>query len=441
MSAVRDRLTLTVERPANGGAAVAHADDGRVVFVRGAIPGETVTATVVEKKSGFLVAAVDEVLDASAHRRPPRCAAAAHGAGCCDLDFIDIAHARTLKSQVLVDVLTRIGGFTPAALAALDGGSPEVGSLDDAESRWRIRTRMAVDGQGRAGLHEHGGAGIVVGHRCAQPDPLLSDLAALDGTFTPDAELAIVLDDAGRRHLTEIAPAATRPAAAARDRRRSAQQRRRRREQPRAQRVIEGEPMARHRVGERVWDIPVTGFWQGHRAAPRVYAQTVGEFVADHTAAARSAAAAGTDVATCWDLYGGAGVFAAVLTDQVGAREVHIVDSDAGALHAAQQTFGADGPITVHHGEVAQQIGGLPAPQVVVLDPPRTGAGARVIDQIVAAAPQVVVYVGCDVARFARDLRTFADRGYRTRAIRGFDAFPLTHHIEAIAVLVRSISR
>lgn len=434
-SAPSDALTLRVRRPANGGSAIAHADDGRVVFVRGAIPGELATATIVEDKSGFLVAEVVEVLEPSTHRRDPLCAAAAHGAGCCDLAHVAVAHARTLKTEILTDVLRRIGGFTDDALSALDGGPPTVAALDDAETGWRIRTRMAVDAQGRAGLHRRGSAGLVVGHPCAQPDPRLSDLTAHDGRFTPHAELALVLDDDGSRHLTEIAPA---DSTAARGRggraggaRRAAQQRRRRHERARTTRVVEGLPTARHRVGERTWDIPVTGFWQGHRAAAGVYAQTVADLVARHT----------DSVATCWDLYGGAGIFAAALTDTLHAQAVHVVDSDAAALAAAEATFADDDGIEVHRGEVASAIGGLPAAGVVVLDPPRTGAGARVIGQLAAAGPDVVVHVGCDVARFARDLGLFAENGYRVREIRGFDAFPLTHHIEAIAVLVRSNSR
>lgn len=432
-------LTLSVQRPANGGAAVGHADDGRVVFVRGAIPGETVTATVLEEKPGFLTAEVDEILEASEHRRAPQCAAAAHGAGCCDLAFIDVDYARSMKSEILTDVLTRIGGFTTERLAALDGGMPVVEALDDTSTGWRVRTRLAVDADGRAGLHQRQGGGIVVGYRCAQPDPVCSDLGSRDGGFTAGADLAIVVDSNGRRHITEIAPAEK--ISGRRDARRYAQRRRSRREGPRAQRVIEGQATAAHRIGDRIWQIPVTGFWQAHRAAPAAYARTIGEFVATYATSAGTQALSGAGRGVCWDLYGGAGVFAATLIDALGSHEVHIVDSDAGALRAAEQTFIDDAGVHIHRGEVAQVIGGLPAPLVVVLDPPRTGAGARVIERVAASAPEVVIHVGCDAARFARDLRLLAEQGFQTRAIRGFDAFPLTHHIEAIAVLVRATSR
>ncbi|MEP9413737.1 TRAM domain-containing protein [Gordonia sp. VNQ95] len=443
-------LTLAVQRPANGGTAIAHAPDGRVVFVRGAIPGETVTASIIGEKPGFLSAEVCDVLDPSPYRIENRCPAAVHGAGCCDFAFVAAAHARTLKSQVLRDVLIRVGGFTPDALDVLEDAAAAVRALDDAEVGWRIRTRLTVDADGRAGVHERGAAGIVVGHPCAQPDPTM--IVGVDAGYTPGAELAIVLDDDGHRHITELAPPSPGGGSGSSGRRRatqrrgtdrrgadrrSAQRRRRGREGARALTVLEGEATAVHRVGDRAWQIPVTGFWQGHRAAPSVYAATVTEFVRRYL---EYVGVGSGEPVTCWDLYGGAGVFAAALLDDVGAGRVDIVDSDGGALAAAGVTFGDDPRVRSHRGEVAEIIGDLPAPDVVVLDPPRTGAGARVIDGIVAAGPRVVVHVGCDVGRFARDLRLWTDRGYRVRGIAGFDAFPLTHHLEAIAVLVRSTS-
>lgn len=430
-------VTVRVDRPANGGDAVGRLDDGRVVFVRGAIPGETVAAQVVDTRAeSFWRAEAIDILDPSPHRVDMICPAAAHGAGCCDLAFIEPGHARTLKAQALEDVLVRVGRFAAdrvhdwCADDANPDAPPAIGicSLSDDATGWRVRTRLAVDDAGRSGQHRFHSGDLVVGVDCVQPVAGLLD-GLDDRRFTPGAELAIVADDAGRRHITELAPAAPPQRHSRRDRGRSAAQRRRRSvESRRATTVLEGDAAARHRVGEREWSIPVTGFWQAHRMAPTRYAQTVAEFVAS------------TDVsrpATCWDLYGGAGVFAGALVDTLDTGEVHIVDSDAAALAAADAVFAEeDSSVATHRGEVADVIESLPAPEVVVLDPPRTGAGTRVIDRIVAASPQVVVHVGCDAARFARDLALFTERGYAVTRMRAFDAFPLTHHVEAIALLV-----
>lgn len=423
----RPLLTLTVDRPANGGEAVGRAADGRVVFVRGAIPGERVAVRVVDDRhERFWRAEVAEVLDASPHRIAPLCAAAAHGAGCCDLSFIDPAHARTLKGEVLVDVLGRIGHVPAEVLERSGLFTGGVRSLGGPDTGWRVRTRLAVDAEGHPGLHERQGPGIITGHRCAQPAPAL--LAAVDaGGYRPHAELAAMLDGGGDPHVVEIAPPAREPAprARGRDTRRAAQRRRRGRAALRAQHVLVGGADAEQRVGERIWRIPVAGFWQAHVRAPSVYADTVAELVAS----------SGVRTGVCWDLYGGAGVFTGTLLDACGAQTVHLVDSDPGAIAAAHATFADDG-VLIHAGDVARQIAELPTPDVVVLDPPRTGAGRHVVDAITAAEPGLIVHIGCDAGTFARDLASYADAGYRIGDLRAFDAFGLTHHVEAIAALV-----
>ncbi|MFW0797393.1 TRAM domain-containing protein [Gordonia sp. CPCC 205515] len=415
-------IEVRPDRPANGGAAVGRVD-GRVVFVDGAIPGELVRAQVTdERQQSFWKAEVVEILEPSPHRIDPACPAARHGAGCCDLGFVDLAHARTLKAQVLSDALTRIGGLDAAdvPVAPLGDGAGADGT------RWRVRTRLGVDGSGRVGMRHRHGSAIVAGFDCAAPESGMLDRLDDLGP-TPGADLAVVADADGRRHVTELAPPRR---GSGRGSRARAQSARRRRDAPRAERVLDGDAVAVHRVGERTWRIPVTGFWQAHRAAPATYSRAVVDLLA-----AAEPTAGGL---VAWDLYGGAGVFAAALLDDPAASvaAVHVVESDAAALAAAAETFDGDDRVTLHRGEVAAAVRDLPTPDVVVLDPPRTGAGATVIEAIADADPPTIIHVGCDVGRFARDLALFAEHGYHPREIRGFDAFPATHHVEAIAALV-----
>lgn len=424
-------IVLRPDRPANGGEAVGRLD-GRVVFVRDAIPGELVRARIVDdSRERFVRAEVVEIIEPSPFRVEPICDAARHGAGCCDLAFVSVEHARDLKAQVVRDALGRIGGFGADALDDLGIASTPVTGLGDSGTGWRVRTRLGIDSAGRAGMHARHGSGIVAGHSCAAPEAGM--LAGLDDLeLTPGGDLAIVADMDGGRHIIEIAPPRPVRRGARRGARGAAQATRRRREQPRAQRVVEGLATAPHRVGDRIWQIPVTGFWQAHRAAPATYGQTVVDLVA---------AAGGCGDGVVWDLYGGAGVLAGAMIDVAGRADlgsvatVHVVDSDAAALAAAEATFD-DGIVEVHRGEVAAVAAQLPTPDVVILDPPRTGAGAAVIGVVADADPDVIVHVGCDIGRFARDLALFGDQGYRVQEIRAFDAFPLTHHVEAIAALV-----
>ncbi|GAB07735.1 TRAM domain-containing protein [Gordonia amarae] len=415
---------LVTARMANGGEAVGHYD-GRVVFVRGALPGERVRVRIVDcSNDRFWRAVVTEVVESSQDRVPPACPAAAHGGGCCDLSFVVPSAARRLKTEVTADVLRRIGSLTDPQLEESGFFADGVQALGPDGEGWRVRTRLFADDQGRTGVHAWHASSVIVGHECSAPvDGLLTGLGEL--RFRAGSEIVAVAGADGR-HIAEIAP--PEPVRGSRGDRRHVQRTRRARAASRKISMVEGEELVTHRVGERSWRIGVNGFWQAHRGAPATYARTVIDLAADADAELRDAVA--------WDLYGGAGIYAGALLD-ADAADVHVVDSDAGAIDAAKATFAGDRRLLAHRGDVAEVAAGLPAPGVVVLDPPRTGAGRAVIDTIAAAGPRVVVYVACDIGRFARDLGFLTGHGYRLRSLRAFDAFPGTHHVEAVGCLTR----
>jgi tRNA/tmRNA/rRNA uracil-C5-methylase (TrmA/RlmC/RlmD family) len=191
--------------------------------------------------------------------------------------------------------------------------------------------------------------------------------------------------------------------------------------------VVEGSYEAVQRVGARSWRVPVTAFWQAHRDAAGVYSGLVADW-----------AQPGAGM-TVWDLYGGAGVFAAALGAAVGeSGRVLTVDTSRSATRAARAAL-VDLPqvsvITdsVRRALTAQRAGA----DVAVLDPPRAGAGREVIDVLAAAGVPRVVHIGCEAASFARDIGLYRGHGYTVEKIRVFDAFPLTHHTECVALLTR----
>ena len=168
------------------------------------------------------------------------------------------------------------------------------------------------------------------------------------------------------------------------------------------------------------------GFWQVHPGAPEVLVDTVLDFLGPKP---------GESVL---DLYAGVGLFARFLADAVADGAVTLVEGDRPACQrAATNVPGA----TVLPGDVGAVLSAQrPDPvDVVVLDPPREGARRTVVEAVVARRPRAVAYVACDPAALARDVAIFAEHGYRLDRLRGFDLFPMTHHVECVALMVPTV--
>jgi tRNA/tmRNA/rRNA uracil-C5-methylase (TrmA/RlmC/RlmD family) len=272
---------------------------------------------------------------------------------------------------------------------------------------------LDTTGEGRAGFHRYHSAELVTDLDCAQlPAELTDGLAEM--RWTPGAHVHAVLDSDGRRHIVQSGPKTGR-----RDGRAAGAKSQ--------TRVIEGEYEALQRIGDRQWMLPVTAFWQAHRDAAALYSGLVAD---------RSGLQPGM---TAWDLYGGAGVFAAALAEQVGPDgRVLTVDTSRGASRAARSAL-ADLPwVSVVTDSVRRALSARSGhPDVVVLDPPRTGAGREVIDALAATEVPRVIHIGCEAASFARDVGLYLRHGYAVEELRVFDSFPLTHHVECVAVLTR----
>ena len=376
-------LELDVGSVAHGGHCVARVD-GRVVFVRHALPGERVRAVVTEDRHGaFCRADALAVLRASPDRVQPTCAwARAGGCGGCDFQHATPEAQRRLKAEVLAEQLRRLAGVERAV---------EVEELPGGALGWRTRVRLAVGPDGRAGLRAHRAHDVIPIADCPLAPPGVLP-PALDAHWPPGAEVQVEQDADGVVHVGSGTP---------------------------------GEAVTR-RAGGREWRVPPGAFWQVHPAL----ADTLSAVVADWA----DAPAGGLG----WDLYGGVGLLAAVLADAVGPDgSVIVVESDRAAVRAGREALAELPWVRWRTGRVERVIGELTSagrPDVVVADPPRKGLGRAVIDQLVAAGPARLVYVACDPAALARDVALLADRGYSLAELRAFDAFPMTHHLEAVAL-------
>lgn len=390
-------LTLTVGAAANGGSCVGR-HDGRVVFVRYALPGETVRVRVTDERGSYWHAEVVEVIEPSPDRVDSLCPiAGVDGSGCCDLAFAEPAALRAIKGDVVANQLQRLGGFD------WSGSAVEVGT--GGATGWRTRVRLETGADGKPGFHRYHSAALVTDLRCGQlPEGMLADLP--EDAMRVGDQVHVVIDDDGARHVVCGGP-------------------------QRRTRAVEGEYETVQRVGDRTWQLPATAFWQAHRDAAGQYSALVADW------------AAAEPGMTVWDLYGGAGVFAAALADSVGEQgAVLSVDTSRSASRAGRAALADLPQVEFVTESVRRALGQLQGAagrraDIAVLDPPRTGAGRDIIDTVAAAGVRRVVHIGCEAAAFARDIGLYRGHGYDVVDLTVFDAFPLTHHVECVALLTR----
>jgi tRNA/tmRNA/rRNA uracil-C5-methylase (TrmA/RlmC/RlmD family) len=440
--AAGDLIDLDVTDVAHGGVFVGR-HDGRVVFVPDAVPGERVRVRLTDTaKASFWRGEVLEVLDASPDRvshvwpaadvaNPPE-----RRPGGADFGHIALDRQRELKLRVLTDALHRIGGLDlPVSIAP--AGVDGVADTADG-TRWRTRVSLHVDEEGRIGPY------AARSHRVVPVDDLpLATEAIEHAARRPRTGLP------GRIDLVEPADGRVRviarPDPPARPKGREA--RRHRRPAGVARPPID--PAAREvvveRVGDREFRVDAGGFWQVHRLAAATLTDAV-------TRALRDAGGVDPDA---WhlDLYGGVGLFAAAIGELGGAgTRVTSVESDARATeHAGEnlaewvgaraETARVDRWIARRVAEASHAERERIAHGVVLLDPPRAGAGREVVENVAALAPASIVYVACDPVALARDLATFRAAGYEAARVGALDLFPHSHHLEAVAVLARTAER
>lgn len=429
-------LRLRVEGPAHGGEFVAR-HEGRVVFCRGGITGEVVDVLVDDDPGrAFCRGTVVRVLEPTAERIDPLCPAAAAGAGCCDWSHIDPSAARGFAGVVLADQVRRIGSIT-----TVDGPVPvDPPAGDETPTGWRTVARWFTGPEGAPGVRRARSHEIVT-EPCTQPDPRITE--AVEATdLGPGREILGVLGDDGTVHVAHR-PAVGGPGdtdaraprrGGGRGSRRGATRNRARHARAGAWETVSGPATVTRHVGSRTWEIPPGAFWQAHRSAAGHYSDSVGRAVAN-------APGLGNDPCV-WDLYAGVGLFTAATLGVVPGARPTLVESSRASVGAARASLAGDGgAVRVVTDRVEAFLGPADAavpgerPDVVVLDPPRGGAGVGVMSRLAGVTRSRIIHVGCDAASLARDVGVLVDAGWRLQQLRGVAAFPGTHHVEGLAVL------
>ena len=385
-------LELEIERVAHGGVFVAR-HEGKVVFVEDAIDGEVVRAQVYQDQGSFLRAKTIEVLKPSEHRVKHFWKAAAQGAGGAEFGHIALGHQRTLKAQVLSEALDRMAGIS------LD--TKVVAMPSDEERKglhYRTRVQLNVDAGGTAG-----------------PSRIRSN----EIVFTKDLPLAVAeIEELGLQlknwsGVEKISIAASSTGDL----------------QWLVDKKVNGSERLVERVADRTFRLSSGAFWQVHTDAPKALTSAVIDAakLVDFKPEKQNL-----------DLYAGAGLFSATLAQAFGGARFLAVENNKQAVSDGEKSARDLADLKFEKFDVLEFLKRTkPGFDTVIMDPPRSGAAAKVIAALVKLTPRNIIYVACDPVALARDLKLLLAAGYQMRGLQSFDIFPHTHHFECVAVLSR----
>ena len=375
-------IRVTIEKVAHGGHFIAR-HEGAVIFLRHGLPGEVVDVAITSIGSSFNRGDVVKVISASADRVAAPCTYAnRNGCGGCDFQHVEISAQRKLKSQVITEQFSRIAKMEISV--EVEEVSSPLG--------WRTQTTIGSDKNGHAGFYGSRTNTIIPIKNCQVLHSSVGYEAIAARSWEPGIRI-------------EVSAASTKvPRLIAGD-------------------TVEGDLIQIYSVAQKEYQVSAGSFWQSNIRAPQVLVDAVRSFAdvksGDHLI----------------DLYGGVGLFGLALLDLIGADgRIDHVEGSKSAIADAHVNYGEAKNVHFHTGDVEKILPRFSSADVVILDPPREGAKKAVIESLVACSPRAIVYVACDPAALARDTALLRDANYTLIQLRAFDLFPMTHHIECVAL-------
>ncbi|MEU4794658.1 class I SAM-dependent RNA methyltransferase [Streptomyces sp. NPDC023327] len=429
VSLVGQEHEVEVGPVAHGGHCVARTAEGQVLFVRHALPGERVVARVTEGEEGarFLRADAVQVLEASKDRVEAPCPYAGPGrCGGCDWQHAKPGAQRRLKGEVITEQLKRLAGLTPEE-AGWDGTvmPAEGDKLPPGEvPAWRTRVQYAVDADGNAGLRRHRSHEVEPIDHCMIAATGVSELGiesrdwsgmasieAIAATGSQDRQVILAPKPGARLPIVEL----DKPVSVMRVGEKDGGVHR-----------VHGRAFVRERADGRTYRVGSGGFWQVHPKAAETLMLAVMQGLLPRKGD------------TALDLYCGVGLFAGALADRVGEQGAVLgIESGKRAVEDARHNLAGFDRVRIEQGKVESVLPrtGITEADLIVLDPPRAGAGKQTVRHLTGLGARRIAYVACDPAALARDLAYFREGGYRVRSLRAFDLFPMTHHVECVAIL------
>ncbi|WP_062073569.1 class I SAM-dependent RNA methyltransferase [Demequina sediminicola] len=396
-----DLIEVTVGAPAHGGHCVARVD-GRVIFVRHALPGEVVKIRLTESEPDARLWRADavEVIEASSDRVDSTWPEAGPGGvGGGELAHVSLSGQRAWKRAVLQESFERFAGQDFPGEVHAAPGDDERGGL-----RYRTRVSATANASGNAAMRGHRSKeAIALSSMPLATEQIEEELLTHRWPAGSRITIAQGSDGTVRTTVGDVPWSNGKP-----DRRKNA-----------ATTVRQHVEWNGHTFDYRV---NAGGFWQVHREAPNVLVSEVMSRI--------------RDAETVADLYGGAGLFALPLG--AAGKNVTSIESDGASSRAARRNCHEYPSVTVLPGDVRRHLTqGIGSRDAIVLDPPRSGAGAKTLQAMAEHSPATVVYVACDPVALARDSKTMAEMGYALTDATAYDLFPMTHHVETVATFVR----
>jgi tRNA/tmRNA/rRNA uracil-C5-methylase (TrmA/RlmC/RlmD family) len=375
-------IGVTIEKVAHGGHFIARFE-GAVIFVRHGLPGEVVNVVITSIGSSFNRGDVVEVITASADRVIAPCSYAhRNGCGGCDFQHVEISAQRKLKAQVITEQFARI------AKMEINVNVEEVST----SLGWRTQATIGSDKNGHPGFFGSRTNTVIPINNCLILHPSIGYESIAAQKWEPGVRIEV------------SAAGLDAPRLKAGDR-------------------VEGDLIQIYEVLQKRYQVSPDSFWQSNLVAPQVLVEAVKKFAGvkpgDHVI----------------DLYGGVGLFGVALLDTIGVDgRIDHVEGSKSAVADAQINFGDAKNVKFYTGDVEKILPRFTSADVVILDPPREGAKKSVIESLVSCAPRAIVYVACDPAALARDSALLSGANYRLRQLRAFDLFPMTHHVECVAL-------
>jgi tRNA/tmRNA/rRNA uracil-C5-methylase (TrmA/RlmC/RlmD family) len=391
---IGDRIEVTIEKVAHGGHFIAR-HNGAVIFVRHAISGEVCTVELTSIGKSFNRADVVSVKTPSDFRVINPCKfSGPDGCGGCDFQHISEEYQRTLKSQVITEQFARIAKMDITV---------DVEKISEA-TKWRTRAIATTDSDGKLGFYKSRSNTVIPVTDCliCIDEIGISELSQKD--LKADYRVEVSASNTGERTIALASAGAKEKA-----------------------RITQGPAVLHEKVLNKVLEVSHESFWQSHKMAPEVLTKAVTDFgnfrQGEHVL----------------DLYGGVGLFTAAIVEVVGENgHVDLIEGSKSATGDASRNFALHSNVKVITGDVAKHLPRISSADVIVLDPPREGAGKEVVAQIARMRPRAIIYVACDPAALARDSAYLADHSFSLVNIRAFDLFPMTHHIECVALYAQT---